>query len=119
VTSREDNKSAGTARTALTLFGICSALLGLATVSIYLAARHGPHSLSASRTSVLAGFLILSGIFTALGYRWSAVALAVGLLAVAAWLTVGSILHVPFPWMLINFFFAALLCLPSLATFCA
>jgi hypothetical protein len=113
----ERNRPVGSAGTALTLFGVCSVLLGIAMIALYFAARHGLHSLSAWRTSVGASFFILTGIFTAFGYRWSAVALDVGLFAVAAWLTVGSILHVPFPWMLINFFFAALLCLPSLATF--
>jgi hypothetical protein len=105
-----------TARIALTVFGMCSVIFGFAIVSIYFAASHGPNHLNPSRTALLVGFFVTAGVFTSLGYRWGALILAVPLAAVAGSLTVGSVFYVPFPWMVINFFFAALLCLPLVAT---
>ena len=60
-----------------------------------------------------AGVLLVVGIGAILLARWAVLVLSLGFGAVAAWLAIGSIISVPFPWSLINIAFAAALCLPA------
>ncbi|MEY2538524.1 MAG: hypothetical protein QOG67_2264 [Verrucomicrobiota bacterium] len=68
------------------------------------------------KVSVCGSFLILFGLGTLFLHRWAAVGLSLGFAAVALWLMVGSIWHVPFPWILLSFAVVAGFCFPALAT---
>ncbi len=48
--------------------------------------------------------------------KWAAICFSLANLSVALWLIIGSLLYVPFPWMLINFFVGAIFLLPMLIT---
>jgi hypothetical protein len=113
------NQSSGTtdfAQIWVRLFGAGSVCLGFIMIFLYFTTRHGPHALSTLRISLGTPLLILLGFAALFLYRWPALILSLAYAAVAAWLIVGSVLHVPFPWLLLNFAFGALLLAPAAST---
>lgn len=68
------------------------------------------------RTTV---FLVISaavGTGLMLSRKWAAILLSLATTAYSIWLAVGSILGVPFPYILINFSFSVMLLIPLFAT---
>jgi len=95
--------------------GILTLLSGVLCLFLWVinmeARKHGRHDLSfAIYFSV---YLIPVGIGTLSLRRIFAIGIALPTLLMALWLTIGSIIKVPFPWMLINIAFASVLFIPS------
>ena len=96
-------------------FGVCSVLLGFVCILLYF----GPRPVSGLRCWLFGGFFIVVGIGTVRQYRWYALILAGSLVAFAMTIAIDSIGNVPYPYILVNFFGAAMLCLPAVATYCS
>jgi hypothetical protein len=91
---------------------VCGAFIALVALFTHLDRRGVPHQ------EILlvpaAGFVAVG--LGAMALRLWAVVLAVAMsLAVGVWLIVGSLLHVPFPYCLINVALGAVACLPAVA----
>jgi hypothetical protein len=100
------------------LFGILTllnaALLALLVYANRYARQNGGHDLSGLTMFIYPSVLI--GIGLLFLRKWAAILLSLPLLATSVWLIVGSILAVPFPYMIINFLFALMLLIPAAAT---
>jgi len=100
---------------ALRTVGCLLLLLALICVLLIAANWHtasiGGHNLRPLAIPSLAFCLLGFGII--FRRRSAALATIVGSIALATWLIVGSALHVPMPWLLLNVAFAILVLLPA------
>ncbi len=100
------------------LFGVLTLFGAIASLMLYWqnaeARQQGGYDLS----PILIYFYF--GVPLGLGLlflrKWAAIILSLFSLAMAAWLSIGSLLYVPFPFMLINILFSLIFLLPSAAT---
>jgi hypothetical protein len=93
------------------LFGLLFLFLDLVNMN---ARKHGGHDLSGVMYITI--YFVLVGIGMLFLRRVFAVLIALPSLAAALWLAVGSIVQVPFPWILINIAFASILLIPAYLT---
>jgi hypothetical protein len=67
--------------------------------------------------SVATAGALLVGVGLLFLRKWAALFFSVASLWVGSWLVIGSILYVPFPWQLANFFLALFFVAPSGVTY--
>jgi len=95
-------------------FGLISLLLALGCVAICFlnkeARSSGGHDLSGMLYGGIVFFALSIGMF--FGSTIAAILFAAIFAIGGIWLAIGSVLNVPFPWYVINLFFAFLLLLP-------
>jgi hypothetical protein len=98
--------------------GVGSVIMGIVCLLLYIANTNVRSSGGRDLTPMLiyTAYCIPVGVGMLFLRKIFAVLIALPCLATALWLGVGSIFHVPFPWMLINIAFAGILCLPSYFT---
>jgi hypothetical protein len=68
------------------------------------------------RTSIFFFLATVIGIGLMYRKKWAAIGFSLANLSVALWLIIGSLLYVPFPWMLINFLAGAVFLIPIYIT---
>jgi hypothetical protein len=95
------------------LSGAFSVLLSLALGALSVTMNPGAHGIENPKEGLwLAGFLLLLGIGTILLSRWAVLVLSLTSGCAGVWLGIGSIISVPFPWLLINIACGAALLTP-------
>jgi hypothetical protein len=68
-----------------------------------------------SSIAMIGGPLFVLGIASAIGMRFAIYALALTCALTGLWLSIGSVLQVPFPWLLFNLAMAVVLMAPAAA----
>lgn len=105
-------------KTLFRLFGVLTLLFAAGTAWVIYenryARQYGGHDLSGLIVLIYPSLPI--GIGLLFLRKWAAILLSLPLLACAVLLFVGSILKVPFPYMIFNFHFALMLMIPAAAT---
>lgn len=102
-----------------TAFGI--AVLAFAVLSLLLVvanrptAAQGGHDLSGAVGPSL--LLIVIGVGLLFNRRWAAALFAAICTAVGGWLTFGSLLVVPLPWLFLNVFYGLSLIVPAIVVY--
>jgi hypothetical protein len=95
------------------LSGAFSVLLSLALGWLAVTMNPGAHGIESPKEGLwVAGVLLLLGIGTILLRRWAVLILSFASGLVGVWLAIGSIISVPFPWLLINVACGAVLLTP-------
>ena len=98
----------------LMVSGGIAVLLGLAIAAVAMFANPGARGVRDWRILFAPAVLFVTmGIGTLARQRWAVVILAIGFGAPGLWLVLGSLLYVPFPWLMINVAFGSVACVPA------
>jgi hypothetical protein len=100
------------------LYGIASVGFGFIALWLALTIKPGTHGIAAwTRTWPEDIIFVVLGIAVFLLLRWATVAFAVLSFGFGAFMFVATLRVVPFPWELLNLFFACLAMLPAYLTY--
>jgi len=95
------------------IYGVLTVLAGIGCCSLALTANLGSHGISDLKPLLIPGSLIVFiGIGTVFLLRVFVIILSTIFAAVGLCLIIGSILYVPFPFLILNVFFAFLAIVP-------